>query len=127
MTNTTNESEAMEVWLSVRMAHERAYEDTPGPIGARSRIIAADQAAARVIATALEARDARPIMKLADMKEIAASALQTACESDPADPEHPDTICITTGDFETIVRCAVENWAETNAARTILTKGKTHD
>lgn len=54
--------------------------------------------------------DSRP-----DAKNIAAAAVQSACESDPADPEHPDTICISTDDFETIVRCAVENWAETKA------------
>ena len=61
-------------------------------------------------------------------KEIAASALQAACEADPADPEHPDTVMLTTGDLETIVRCAVENWQEaasltaSNAAREALEK-----
>ena len=52
-------------------------------------------------------------------KEIAASALQTACEIDPADPDHPDTVMLTTSDLETIVRCAVENWQETAAFASI--------
>lgn len=52
-------------------------------------------------------------MKPAEVKTIAAAALQAACESDPADPEHPDTICITTGDFEAIVRGEIENWLDT--------------
>lgn len=49
-------------------------------------------------------------------RPVAASALQTACETDPADPDHPDAILLTTGDFETIVRCAIENYAELQAA-----------
>lgn len=56
--------------------------------------------------------EATPVVLRA--KEIAASALQTACETDPADPEHPDTVMLTTGDFETIVRLAIENSCEGN-------------
>lgn len=56
--------------------------------------------------------EAAPVMLCA--KEIAASALKTACETDPADPEHPDTVMLTTGDFETIVRLAIENSCEGN-------------
>ena len=47
-------------------------------------------------------------------KAIAADALLAACEGEPADPDHPNTISITTDDFETVVRCAVENWLETH-------------
>ena len=37
-------------------------------------------------------------------KAIAAAVVLEVCEGDPADPEHPDTVTITTGDLETIVR-----------------------
>lgn len=47
-----------------------------------------------------------------DAKAIAASVVQSACETDPADPEHPDTVCIEVADLETIVRAAVENALE---------------
>jgi hypothetical protein len=43
-----------------------------------------------------------------DAKTIAVEVLQSACETDPADPEHPDTIMITCGDLESIVRLKVE-------------------
>ena len=41
------------------------------------------------------------------IKRIAAAVVQSACETDPADPDHPDTILITTDDLEIIVRNAV--------------------
>lgn len=41
-------------------------------------------------------------------KAIAAAVVQSACESDPADPEHPNTIAITCDDLECIVRTHVE-------------------
>lgn len=44
-----------------------------------------------------------------DAKAIAASVVQSACETDPADADHPNTILICTDDLETIVRNAVEN------------------
>ncbi len=66
---------------------------------------------ARAIYAAIAAMRGEPVAMMG-AKEISAAALLAACESDPADPEHPDTICITTGDLETIVRCAVENWVE---------------
>lgn len=39
-----------------------------------------------------------------DHKAIAAAVVQAACETDPADAEHPDTILIRTGDLEAAVR-----------------------
>lgn len=51
-------------------------------------------------------------MRQADFKAIAAAVVQSACESPPADHEHPDTILISTEDLETIVRVAVENHVE---------------
>lgn len=47
-----------------------------------------------------------------DAKAIAAVVVQTACETDPADVDHPDTIFISTHDLEEIVRSAVENHFE---------------
>jgi len=54
MTNTTNESEAMEVWRGAVNAYDGLAEFLPGA----PRFSIADRRAARVIATALEARDA---------------------------------------------------------------------
>jgi hypothetical protein len=48
-------------------------------------------------------------LTLASIKAVAAGVVQSACETDPADPDHPDTILITTGDLETIVRARLEN------------------
>ena len=69
-------------------------------------------------------QSAEPVMRLADVKAIGASALQSACETDPADPEHPDTICITTADFEVTVRCALENWIESRSAQSLPAAGE---
>lgn len=46
------------------------------------------------------------------IKLIAAEVVQGACETDPADADHPDTILITTGDLEAVVRTAVTTLAE---------------
>jgi hypothetical protein len=43
-----------------------------------------------------------------DAKAIAAAVVQSACETDPADPEHPDTILISCEDLESHVRMHVE-------------------
>lgn len=148
MTNTTNESEAMEVWLSVRMAHERAYEDTPGPIGARSRIIAADQAAARVIATALEARDAEALrwqsraehaeVLLADAKrergDAYADAALVSDQVTHARDQLAELLAGATDSPEELAKClrgdawyGVANLVEgIPAILAILTKGNTH-
>jgi hypothetical protein len=48
----------------------------------------------------------------AKAKAIAASVVQSACETDPADPEHLDTVCIGVADLETIVRAAVADALE---------------
>lgn len=56
------------------------------------------------------------VIALDEIKAIAANAVQAACEADIADPGHPNTIAISVDEFEAIVRCAVENWAETRAA-----------
>lgn len=55
-------------------------------------------------------------LRHAGAKEIAASAVLSACETDPANPDDPDTIMLTTGDLELIVRGAVESYAEARAA-----------
>lgn len=49
---------------------------------------------------------------VAKAKAIAASVVQSACETDPADPGHPDTVCIDVADLEAIVRTAVANALE---------------
>lgn len=43
-----------------------------------------------------------------DAKAVAEAVLQSACETDPADPEHPDTVILTCGDLESLVRFHVE-------------------
>lgn len=50
--------EAMKVWRDGCGAYEDAYEAAPGPVGARSRVIAGDQADAAVIAAAMKCRAA---------------------------------------------------------------------
>jgi len=50
------------------------------------------------------------------IKEICAAVVLAACESDPSDPEHPDTLTITTEDLDTIVRSSVEAALERLAA-----------
>ncbi len=44
-----------------------------------------------------------------EAKTIAAAVVQSACETDPADPEHPDTILIACADLESLVRMHVES------------------
>ena len=56
-------------------------------------------------------------------KEIAAAALLSACESDRADPTVLDTLMLSIGDFELIVRCAVENYAEAATALSARSDG----
>lgn len=78
--------------------------------GLRSGEIAMD-IAAQVLALIPRASDevpANPVGEVREAKAIAAAVLQSACETDPADPEHPDTIMITCDDLESIVRMHVE-------------------
>lgn len=44
-----------------------------------------------------------------DAKAVAASVVQSVCETEPANPDHPDTVIIEVTDLETIVRVAIEN------------------
>lgn len=44
-------------------------------------------------------------------RAVAADIVQGACETDPADPDHPDTVCITVSDLEWIARDRVERLA----------------
>lgn len=43
-----------------------------------------------------------------EAKAIAAAVVQSACETDPADPDHPETILISCEDLESLVRTHVE-------------------
>lgn len=47
-----------------------------------------------------------------DAKDIAAAVVQSACESDPAPTDHPNTIQINVDELEVIVRVSVENHFE---------------
>jgi hypothetical protein len=71
----------------------------------------ADKQSAENIAAELNRLAAPRPTQVAETREakvIAAAVLQSACETDPADPEHPNTIMITCEDLESLVRMHVE-------------------
>jgi len=140
MTNTTNESEAMEVWRKAR----RAFNIVPNPYPN-----AGTEAAARVIATALEARDAEALrwqsraehaeVLLADAKRERGDAYaEAALVSDQvthARDQLAELLAGATDSPEELAKClrgdawyGVANLVEgIPAILAILTKGNTHD
>lgn len=73
---------------------------------ANAEFIALVRNALPTILSALAERDR--MLNLEHVKAVAAKVVQDACETDPADPEHPNTIMISTDDLEMIVRQALE-------------------
>lgn len=70
--------------------------------------IPVQEVAAHRLAQQPRATEAEPVA-WKQAKVIAAAVVQSACETDPADHEHPDTIAISTGDLEQIIRSVVED------------------
>lgn len=144
MTNTpiTNESEAMEVWQEAKAAHDGCVSgDWNAP----------DQAAARVIATALEARDAmiRNIVSHATGGQITDATVGTGLNNicvavsafrnrlwkdaqEAATAERDAWIAELEGALNLLITdCGYHlrkyRLEQFNEARAILTKGNTHD
>lgn len=68
MTDITAETPAGEVWGHACGVYEQGYDETPGPIGARSRVVAGDQAAAAILQQAFDARDAAKDARIAELE-----------------------------------------------------------